>query len=256
MQGELTFPVATVYSFLLVLARIGGTFIFVPIPGVRNVMAPVRVVLIMAITLSLYPLWPEVTGDPSLVQYAGWMMGEAVFGMGIGLLVALLSEAMILFGQISGMQAGYSFASTVDPNTQADSTVLIVIADTVGSLLFFSTGLHHQVIRIFAHSLESHPPGALLMGAQWSGPIIHAMASVFTTGLRLALPVIALLMMVDLTLAMLGRINSQLQLLNLAFPIKMMSVLAMLAILLPVMPRLYQGMARQLFTFADAFVGK
>ena len=256
MPAEVSAPIALVYSFLLVLARVGGTFIFVPIPGVKNVVAPVRVALIMAITMALYPMWPKVAVEPSLPLYAGWIMAESAFGIGIGLMVGLLSETMILFGQISGLQAGYSFASTVDPNTQADSTVLVMIADSVGSLLFFTLGLHRQVIRIFASSLENRPPGQLEMSARWSEPVIHAAASIFSTGFRLALPVIALLMMVDLTLAMLGRINSQLQLLHLAFPLKMLSSLAVLTILLTLSPTIYEATARHLLGLASAFAGK
>jgi flagellar biosynthetic protein FliR len=256
MRGDISAPVALVYGFLLVLARVGGTFLFVPIPGIKNAMSPVRVVLVMVITMALYPAWPTIGSEPSLLQYVGWIAAEATFGIGIGLLVGLLSESMILFGQISGLQAGYSFASTIDPNTQADSTVLSMIADSIGGLLFFTMGLHREVIRIFAGSLQSHPPGTLVIGAQWSEPIIHAASSLFSTGLRLAMPVIALLMMVDLTLAMLGRINSQLQLLHLAFPLKMLSALAIITILVTLMPPLYRTAARQLLGVAANFAGR
>jgi flagellar biosynthetic protein FliR len=62
----------------------------------------------------------------------------------------------------------------------------------------------------------------------------------FSTGLRLALPVVAILVLVDVSLALLGRINSQLQLLTVAFPIKMMVglfVLSWVAMLLPTLFR-------------------
>ena len=51
--------------------------------------------------------------------------------------------------------------------------------------------------------------------------IIRLGAILFSVGLRLALPVVALLVMVDVALALLGRVNAQLQLLSLAFPLKM-----------------------------------
>jgi flagellar biosynthetic protein FliR len=253
MRGEIGVPVALVYGFLLVLARVGGVFIFIPLPGVRNAAAPVRVVLILAITMAMYPLWPNVTAEPSLAAYVGWVVTEAAFGLGIGLLIGILSESLILFGQIIGLQAGYSFASTIDPNTQADSTILSTMAESVGSLLFVSLGLHRHVVRIFAASLESQPPGRLMMSASWSEPVIHATASLFSTGLRLSLPVVALLMMVDLTLAMLGRINSQLQLLSLSFPLKMLSALAILTVLLTMLPSLYESLARPVLSIAARF---
>jgi flagellar biosynthesis protein FliR len=256
MRGDISAPVALVYGFLLVFARVGGSFIFIPLPGVKNAAAPVRVVLVLAITMALCPFWPTITSEPSPLIYLEWVLTEAAFGIGIGLLVGVMSESLILFGQISGLQAGYSFASTIDPNTQADSTVLITMAETLGSLMFMSLGLHRQVIRIFASSLSLHPPGKLIMSPRWSETVIHAVAILFSTGLRLALPVIALLMMVDVTLAMLGRINSHLQLHHLSLPLKMLAGLAILTILMTLMPPLYESIARQTLGTAATFAQK
>jgi flagellar biosynthetic protein FliR len=72
----------------------------------------------------------------------------------------------------------------------------------------------------------------------------------FTLGLRLALPVVALLVMVDVALALMGRINSHLQMLTLAFPAKMMAALAILAITLMAAPSLYRGYAQSLLAVA------
>ena len=47
-------------------------------------------------------------------------------------------EAFMVGAQMIGLQAGYSFASTVDPSTQADSTVLVVFAQTAAGLPCFS----------------------------------------------------------------------------------------------------------------------
>lgn len=65
----------------------------------------------------------------------------------------------------------------------------------------------------------------------------------FTAGLRLAFPVIALLLFIDISLALLGRLNSQLQLLSLSFPIKMLVALAVLAITSPAIPVIYESTA-------------
>jgi flagellar biosynthesis protein FliR len=59
----------------------------------------------------------------------------------------------------------------------------------------------------------------------------------FSTGLRLVLPLLALLLIVDISLALLGRLNSQLQLITLAFPIKMLVSLGLLAWLVLVFPQ-------------------
>jgi len=253
MPSELSAPVALAYGFLLVLARVGATFTFIPLPGSIDAAPQVKIILVLAMTMALYPFWPAITAEPSMSEYIGWTVAEAAFGLGIGLLVGLLAESLVLFGQITGLQAGYSLASTINPTTEADSTIFSAMASTAGSLLFISLGLHREVIRILASSLESSPPGKLVMSAGWSEPLIHAVAGVFSTGLRLSLPIIALLMMTDLTLAMFGRINSQLQLLSLSFPLKMLLAVAVMTVLYTLLPTVYDSQARVIFDRASKF---
>ena len=73
--------------------------------------------------------------------------------------------------------------------------------------------------------------------------IIHLGAGMFSLGLRIALPVVALLLLIDVALALLGRMQQQLQLLSLAFPIKMMAALGVLTAIAPVMPKLFSSAA-------------
>ncbi len=74
-------------------------------------------------------------------------------------MVSFITEFLTFGAQILGLQAGYGYASVVDPTTQADSDVLPVLAQLTGGLLFFTTGLHRYVISAFAASLERYPPG-------------------------------------------------------------------------------------------------
>lgn len=250
MQTELHVPTGLIFSFLLVLARVAGSMVYVPLPGFRNTPEPVRALLILSLTMALYPFWPAIPADPDFMQLTGWLLVESAFGLCIGLLVGFLSDAALLFGQICGLQAGYSFASTIDPESQADSPVLSAIAQSAAGLLFVTLGLHRYVIRLFAESLQTQPPAQLLLNPRWSEVMIHAAGTLFSVGLRLALPVIGLMTLVDLTLALLGRINAHLQLLHLAMPLKMLAALAAISALLMLFPAVYSQYADQLFRIA------
>ena len=249
-HGTFSTPVTLIYSFLLVLARVSGCMIFIPLPGMSSTPQPVRVILVLALTMSLYPVWPSIAVEPSFLEYAGWIAVEGAFGLCIGLLVGFLSDAMLMFGQLCGLQAGFSFASTIDPNTQADSPVLSAIAQTVAALLFVTLGLHLYVIRLFAESLRAHPPAQLVLNPRWAEVMIHAAGSVFAVGLRMALPIVALMAMADITLALLGRINAHLQLIHLAMPLKILAALATISILLMSFPAVYSQYADRLFHIA------
>ena len=61
----------------------------------------------------------------------------------------------------------------------------------------------------------------------------------------MAMPVIAFLFLIDVTLALLGRIEQQLQLLTLAFPLKMAAALAILVAITPTLVKLFTGQAER-----------
>ncbi len=160
------------------------------------------------------------------------MISEAGLGIGIGLAVSFVLEAAGVAAQILGLQAGYAFSSTIDPTTQADSGILVILAQLTAGLVFFASGLDREVLRIFALSVEQTPPGSFVLSRGAAEQLLAAAGSMFSTGLRLAFPVVAVLVMVDISLALLGRINSQLQLLTIAFPIKMLVALSILGFVL------------------------
>jgi len=239
MPTSLTLSAGTLYAFLLVLARVGGALVFVPLPGVKGAPAFARAALALGFTVALSARWPAV--DASLVTaatLAGWAAAEGAMGIAIGVSVAIVLEAFTLAAQVLGLQAGYAYASTIDPNTEADSGVLLVFAQLVAGLLFFALGLDREVLRLFAQSLDKVPAGSYVFGPPAAQALIFLASKLFSVGVRLALPVVALLVMVDVALALMGRLNAQLQLLSVAFPAKMLTSLVLLGWVAVLFPRI------------------
>ena len=239
MPGNLSLSLGTLYGFLLVLARVGGALVFVPLPGINGALQPARAALAAGFTLALAARWPAVdASEVTAGTMAGWILAEAALGTAIGVAVAVVLEAFALAAQVLGLQAGYAYASTIDPNTQADSGVLLVFAQLMSGLLFFSLGLDREVLRLFALSLDRVPAGGFVFGLPAAELLIRLGSGLFAVGVRLALPVVALLVMVDVALALVGRLNQQLQLLSLAFPAKMLTALAVLGLVASLVPRI------------------
>jgi flagellar biosynthetic protein FliR len=237
-------PLSTLWAFLLVLARTAGVVAFLPIPAFRSAPAPARVVLTVTLTLALFPVWPVLpNAAPSMGQMVWWAMAEATFGLAIGVAVGFLVEGFQLAMQIIGLQAGYGYSVTVDPTSQADSGVLQVFFMLITGLLFFSFGIDREVIRILALSFDRFPAGSWAPSLQSMDGVIELGGQMMILGLRLAFPIAALLLLVDVALALLGRMQQQLQLITLAFPIKMLAAVLILGVLAPMIPRMFEDAA-------------
>jgi flagellar biosynthetic protein FliR len=256
MGDNLTLSAGTLYGFVLVLARVGGSLTFVPLPGMKSAPEPARIALALGFTLALYNQWPVVRTDAiTVAALAGWALSEAAVGMAIGVSVAIALEAFTLSAQVLGLQAGYAYASTIDPNTEADSGILLVFAQLMAGMLFFAMGLDREILRLFALSLEKIPAGQYVFSRATAEPLIRLGATLFSVGVRLALPVVALLVMVDVALALLGRINAQLQLLSLAFPAKMLTTLILLSWISTMFPRILREITGHAWTAAYRMLG-
>jgi len=241
MHASLTFNLSTLCGFLLVLARISGLIAFVPIPGLAAGPDASRIALALALTVTLFPAWPH----PAMSglqggRILGWVGAEAAFGLTVGVAVAFLLEGVQLAAQIIGLQAGYSFASTIDPTTQADTTTLQMMSQLFAGCLFFGLGFDRQVLHVLAVSLENVPSGSYFLTGSTVDAVTRLGSGIFVTGFQLALPVLALSVLLDVAFGVLGRLHAQLQLLSLAFAVKMLVALAFLASLLTLYPTVFE----------------
>jgi len=256
MPASLTLSPGTLWAFLLVLTRVAGALTFVPLPGLNGTPAVPRVALALGFTLALSSRWPDIASlHPTPGTVTLWIAAEAATGVAIGVSVAVVVEAFTLSAQVLGLPAGYGYASTVDPATQADAGILVVVAQLVGGLLFFVMGLDREVLRLFAESLDRVPAGVYGFTAASAIPVIHLWADLFAVGMRLALPVVALLILVDVAMALMGRLNAQLQLISLSFPAKMLVALLVLIWIAPLLPRLLWELSGHAWSTARRVLG-
>ncbi len=186
---------------------------------------------------------------PAIGTLVLWIFREAAIGLTIGLTVSFVAEGLAIAAQMISAQAGYSYATSVDPSSNADSGVLLVFGQLMASMLFFALGFDRQMIAALAASLTTLPPGSTLWEIEPASAetVLKLSSGMFSTALRLALPVAGLLIILDLSLALLSRINQQLQLLTVAFPSKMLLALAMLAVMTPVIALVYESQGAQAF---------
>ena len=92
--------------------------------------------------------------------------------------------------------------------------------------------------------IQSPWPGRVPETSAWS--VIPLGANLFAASLKLALPAIALLLLTDICLVVISRIQSQVQLLHLSFPAKIVISLFFVSLMMTRWPRIYETNARDL----------
>ena len=242
----MTISVDWLLGFLLILARVAGVLAFLPLPGASLFPATAKAAVSLLLSVALATATEtRVVMPPGLWTAAVWMAGEAAFGVSVGLALQLLSEMLGLAAQMLGFQAGYSYINMIDPSTQVDATILNVLLTLLGGLLFFAFDLDLHLFRALARSLETAPAGTFVPQRAAAQEMVRLGGAVFESAVRLAFPVIALLLLLDLALALMSFLNARMQLLSLSFPVKMLVTMASLYVIVGMAPGLYRELARQ-----------
>lgn len=231
MPAELRVDLALLTGFLVVLARLSLLFVLAPLPALHQGSLTARLTLAVAVSVVLFPLWPRVATPLTLSELLGLLLPEVTLGLTLALATACILEAFSVAGQLLALQAGYAYAVTIDPTSEADAGVLPTLLHLGAALVALSLGLDARLFRALARSLETIPPGAYLLTPPTGEAIIQLLSLIFSVALSFALPLIGLLLLLDLALALMGRLSPQLQLLALAFPAKMAVALWMLVLL-------------------------
>lgn len=236
----ITFTEAQIMAWVMplfwVFLRTLALFTSMPILGTRNVPVRVRIALAAFIAFAAQaslPAMPVVSLESPLAFML--IVQQLVIGLSLGFAIRVLFAAIEFAGEVVGLQMGLNFAGFFDPISAAQGTATARFFGTTVSWLFVVINGHLLVIAALVDSFTSFPVGpepfAFLRAAQphrWA-------AEIFSTGLWIALPLVALLLFVNLVLGMISRVASQINIFAIGFPITLGVGLVGLLLTLPLM---------------------
>jgi len=234
--------------FILVLARTAGIFTLTPIFGAEQSPKIVRLLVAVALTLVFLPLVSLVGTLPSDVLSLGALIiREACIGLVIGFVCNLVFQAIQMAGQFVDFQAGFAFASMLDPSSGAEAAIASRFHQMVAGLLFFATNAHHVLISGVADSFSIAPVGQLGINAQVGAGMLGVFSSLFVVALRIAVPIIAAVFLADVGMALTSRLVPQMNILIVGFPVKLGVGLASMIIAMPVIIVMSRGLFEDLY---------
>lgn len=219
--------------------RVSGVIWLAPFFGSEAISPRVKVGLTVLVTALLCPVYAPA----DLVLSEGWLtrivVSELLIGLLIGLSVRLVFEAAQFAGQMMGMQVGFSLVNLMDPNTQVDTPVLGLFAQTVVMLLFLQIGVQYWLLRALVNSFRYLPVGHPIASGEIASSMLHAAGGIWLVGVQIAAPVVTVTLLADLVLGFLGKASPQLPVLFLGLSVKSMAGLAILAASLKYWPGLF-----------------
>lgn len=221
-------------AFVFPMARILALVATAPVLGNRGVPARIRLGIGLALTLAIAPLAGPIPDiSPSSWEGLLILVQQIVIGTAMGLAMRVAFAAVDMAGELIGLQMGLGFANFFDPTQGSNAPVVAQFMGLLAILFFLALNGHLLIISTLAQSFSVLPIGADLFGAQAAYSVVTWGGRMFESGLTLALPVVAALLIANLALGVLTRTAPQLNIFAVGFPITLMLGFFMLALVLP-----------------------
>lgn len=226
---------AWVSGLLWPLTRILGMIAVAPIFGHRSLPARFKVALGVFITLAVMPGLPPMPTaiDMFSVQGGFILFQQLLIGVAIGFVMRIAFAAVDMAGHFCAMSMGLGFATFFDPQSSGQTTAVTQLFVVIAMLFFLAMNGHLMLIMAVAESFVTIPLAAESSTGINFIRIVSWGEHIFSTGLQLALPVIAALLIANLALGILSRTAPQLNLFGIGFPVTISIGLIVIALAFP-----------------------
>lgn len=214
-------PLMTIISGLLTISvRLTGLMLFAPFFGSSVIPARIKAVLVLALTLLLFPAVGRQIAPMSLTEWPRLIFSEFLIGIAMGVATNIVFEAAQLAGQVLGVQMGYSLVNILDPQTQVDTTVVAMFYQSIVMLLFLQMDVHYWLLRAVGNSYRYVPPGTTHLNSVFTVAVLKTVGQIFSLGVQIAAPVLAATLAADIVLGLLGKASPQMPLMLLGPAVK------------------------------------
>ncbi|HWL92348.1 MAG TPA: flagellar biosynthetic protein FliR [Phycisphaerae bacterium] len=221
-------------AFVLVLARVSGLVIAVPILSSLQIPRDIKVWLVVTLSLMVFPLAAvHLPTSLTLGQAAAGAVSELIIGEILGLGTGLIFFAAEFAGKFVSHQAGLSLGTVFNPFFDEESTVIDQLWFFTAAIIFMACRGHIALVTVLLDSIRNVPPLMANFDGTTGDFAIAIMHTTFSLGIQLAAPTILALLVASLVMGFLTRTMPQINILSVGFSLKVAIALLILALSIP-----------------------
>jgi flagellar biosynthetic protein FliR len=220
---------------LMVFMRVSGFVFAAPVFGSRLVPTTVKVWFALLFSLALVPIVGMGDGLPSFGSPAYFILAgrEVLLGLLIGFISTFFVHGVEFAGHVLGLQMGFAASTLFDPFSNTEVSVIGRFQGLLAIVLFLGMNGHHVLLSSLGASYEILAPSAKGLAASGAKELIYATSNVFMVAVRISIPVLSALFMVEVGLALLAKTVPQMNIFVVGFPLKIAVGLTVLGFSIP-----------------------
>ena len=240
--------------FLFVFFRVGALILFVPVLGSRQVPASMKIGLILFTSIVIFPLvqarpLPEPQG---IFDLAVFLLSDVTIGLGIAYITRLIFAAVQIAGTVVDFQMGFGVVNVIDPQTDTQVSVTAQFHNIIAVLIFLAVDAHHFIIQAIVESFLIINPAEISFADITPGYMLHLFSGTFTTAVKIAAPIMAILFFLSVGLGLVARTVPQMNVFIVGFPLQIGVGLLMVGLSISFFSMLVQ---QQIYELPGKFMG-
>ena len=240
-------------AMTLALVRLSGMVAFAPFFSSTALPMRAKAVFVGAVAWLVAPLVATLPHAQATLGLSA-IIGELAVGLVYGLSLTLLSEMLIFAGQIAGLQFSFSLVNLLDPESAIQTPLLGDLFQLMGTLVLITAGLDRILLASVFRSFRAVPLGTFMLAPVAALAIVRAAGGIFLAALELAAPVLACTMLVEIAVALVGKLSPQLPVMSLTVPMKTLTGFVILASSLALWPRFIEARFGSLLDMAERLI--
>jgi flagellar biosynthesis protein FliR len=240
-------------AMVLVLVRISGMVAFAPFFSSTAIPIRVKAVFCGAVAFLMAPLVASLPYAQARTSFSA-IVGELAIGLVYGLSLALLNEMMLFAGQIVGLQFSFSLVNLMDPASAIQTPLLGDLFQLMGTLVLITAGLDRILLASMVRSFHAVPLGTFALTPPTASVIVRAASGIFLAAVELAAPVLAATMLLEIAVALMGKLSPQLPVMMLTVPLKTLTGFVILTASLALWPRFIEARFGGLLDMAERLI--
>lgn len=215
---------------MLVLTRLGALLMALPAIG-AGVPAKIRVLLAITLTFLLLPTVASQHPGPSPNPADGidltlMIAREAILGLLIGTTIQLVITGVQTAGEIMTGSGGLQLGESVDSSGRDSMPTLAQLVGLLVVATLLAIGGHRLIVASLVDSFQALPAGEIRFDLTMIQLVIDQLTHSFGTGIRVAAPVVAAMLLTNLITGLVSRTLPQLNVLAIGLGLNAVALLA------------------------------
>jgi flagellar biosynthesis protein FliR len=219
-------------AFALALVRAAAWLVVSPPFNTRMIPGSVKAGVAASLALTAAPQLAHGNVPLDTGGFIVALVTQAFTGFALGMITLVLVNAVQAAGGLVDLFAGFSLASVYDPINNAQTAIFGRFYELVATTLLFTTNGYLLLVNGWIRSFKVVPINGLAV-SDIDKVLTKNLGQFFLASVEVAAPVLGCLFLAEVLLGVLSRAAPQLNIFSLAFPLRVIVALVVVALAIP-----------------------